>query len=179
MNNESDEFREKLGRISRKWISDGLPSRQKLESTAEALAQWKRDQQVSGIWPNRPLMLTGTIDDGIGQGIQIIECYAKVMGLQVHRLGLLLNPDTIIYQCRQLQPDILGLTILQLDSDDALYKVGHNLPSKTRLITGGSVFKSDPDMASRCHVNYVASNVAFFINDLLKWKTIGWEIGRS
>ena len=87
MNTESTELRKRSGRISRKWISDGLLSRQVLESTAEALTQWNRDRQVSGVWPNRPLMVTATIDDGIGQGIQIIECYAKVMGLRVQHLG--------------------------------------------------------------------------------------------
>ena len=169
MSPESKELKKRLGRISQKWISEALPSRQTVESTAEVLTQWKRDHQISGIWRNCPLIVTATIDDGIGQGIQIIESYAKVIGLRVVHLGLLQSPDTIIDQCQQLQPDILGLTILQLDSDDALCKVGHNLPSKTCLITGGPVFKFDSDMAARCNVDYVAPNVAYFIDYLLKW----------
>lgn len=169
MRPETTNLKKRLGRISQKWISESLPSHQVLESTAEALTQWKRDHQVSGIWRHRPLMVTATIDDGIGQGIQIIECYAKVLGLTVHHLGLLQHPDTIIHQCRRLQPDVLGLTVLQMDSDDALFKVGHNLPSKTCLITGGPAFKFDPDMATRCNVDYVAANAAYFIDYLLKW----------
>lgn len=165
----SEELKKRLGLISQKWISEGLPSRQMVESTAEELTQWKRDHQISGIWRNRPIIVTATIDDGIGQGIQIIENYAKVMGLWVVHIGLLQSSDTLIDQCQQLQPDFLGLTILQLDSDDTLCKVGHNLPSKTCLITGGPVFKFDPDMAARCNVDYVASNVGYFVDYLLKW----------
>lgn len=169
MTPESIELKKRLGRISQKWISEGLPSRQVLECTAETLSQWKSDRRVGGVWPGHPLMMvTATIDDGIGQGIQIIERYAKLMGLKVAHIGLLLDPDTIIDRCRRLQPDVLGITVLQLDSDDALCRVGHNLPSKTRLIAGGPAFGFDADMATRCNVDYVASNVAYFIDYLLK-----------
>jgi hypothetical protein len=169
MDRESAELKKRLGQISQKWMSEGLPSRQTLKSTAESLNQWKRDHLVSGIWQNHPLMMAATIDDGIGQGIQIIECYAEVMGITVNPIGLLQNPETIIDKCHQLQPDILGLTVLQLDSEDALYRVGHNLPLKTCLIAGGPVFKFDANMAARCNVDYVASNLAYFIRYMLKW----------
>ncbi len=61
------------------------------------------------------------------------------------------------------------MTVLQLDSDDDLARVGHALPARTRLIAGGPVFKFDPDMADRCGIDYVAPSVAHFVAYLLRW----------
>lgn len=161
---------EKLRRLSREWIDHGLPSREVLDQTAAALTAWKAQHKVTGIWPQPPLMVTATIDDGIGQGIEMISRYAKVVGLQVQALGLMQQPEHIIETCQHYRPAILGLTILQLDSDDDLADIGHNLPTGTTLIAGGPVFKFDPEMAQRCGVTYTASNVAYFINYLLDWE---------
>ena len=162
-------FKDKLGQISRHWISSGLPSRQALESTADDLEKWKRKRAIPGLWPDTPLMLTATLDDGIGQGISIIERYAGLAGLEVQRIGLLQHPGFIVEKCHILQPALLGLTVLQLDSDDALAEVGRNRPDQTTIIAGGPVFKFDPGMGKRCRVDYVAPNVAYFLKYLLNW----------
>lgn len=162
------QLKQHLEKISRDWISHGLPSRQVLESTADELEEWKQSHAVSGIWAKQPLMLTATLDDGIGQGISIIERYAEVVGLEVQRIGLLQKPETIVDRCHSLQPLILGLTVLQLDSDEDLAQVGHQRPPNTCIIAGGPVFKFDPDMADRCKVDYVALDLAYFIDYLLK-----------
>lgn len=166
-------LRDKLGQISRQWISAGLPSHGELESTADALAQWKLDRAISGIWPYAPLMLTATLDDGIGQGISIIERYAGVAGLEVQRIGLLQYPGFIVEKCHILKPALLGLTVLQLDSDDSLAEVGRNRPPHTAIIAGGPAFTFDPDMGERCQVDYVAPNVAYFLGYLLSWEPAG------
>lgn len=151
-------------------MSHGLPSREVLDQTTAELNTWKQHHSVTGIWPQRPLMLTTTLDDGIGQGLAIISQYAEVAGLQVQPLGLMQRPDHIIAACRQHRPAILGLTILQLDSDDDLASIGHNLPPGTALVAGGPVFKFDPEMAQRCSVTYMAASVAYFIDYLLNWE---------
>ena len=127
---EYESFKDKLCQISRHWISSGLPSHQALESTADHLEKWKRKRDIPGLWPDTPLMLTATLDDGIGQGISIIERYAGLAGLEVQRIGLLQYPGFIVEKCHILRPALLGLTVLQLDSDDALAEVGRNRPSK-------------------------------------------------
>ncbi len=165
-----ERFEEKLGRISRRWISDGLPSHDALESTAGELEQWKRKHDVIGLWPETPLMLTATLDDGIGQGLSLIERFASVAGLAVKRIGLLQYPGIILEKCHIRQPAIVGLTVLQLDSDDDLAEVGLNCPPQTAIIAGGPAFKFDPEMGKRCGVDYIAPNVAYFLNYLLKWE---------
>jgi hypothetical protein len=166
---EYESFKDKLGQISRHWISSGLPSRQALESTADHLEKWKRKRDIPGLWPDTLLMLTATLDDGIGQGISIIERYAGLAGLEVQRIGLLQYPGFIVEKCHILRPALLGLTVLQLDSDDALAEVGRNRPPQTTIIAGGPAFKFDPGMGRRCRVDYVAPNVAYFLEYLLSW----------
>ena len=173
MATEYDPFREKLARISRRWISGGLPSREVLESTADDLERWKQKHAVTGLWPEAPLMLTATLDDGIGQGISLIERFAAVAGLAVQRIGLLQYPGFILEKCHILQPTMLGLTVLQLDSDDALAEVGLNRPSQTSIVAGGPAFKFDPEMGKRCGVDFIAPNVAYFLDYLLNWMPSG------
>lgn len=170
MNPNKEALRDKLNSLSREWMASGLPSGAALRQAADGLTLWKQTHGVTGIWPRIPLMMTATIDDGIGQGIEIISMYAKVAGLRVRSLGLMQQPDHIIDTCRNQRPSILGLTILQLDSDDVLARIGHHLPPETALVAGGPVFKYDPDMALRCGVTYAAANVADFIDYLLKWE---------
>jgi hypothetical protein len=165
----TQQLRQKLRRICDQWITGGLPSREVLERAAEDLEQWKGRHRIDGIWPLRPLLATATLDDGIGQGLAIIERYAEVVGLNVERIGLLQRPQIIIDICRQQQPALLGLTVLQLDSDDALAQIGRSLPEHTRLIAGGPVFGFDPEMAVRCNIDFVAADLARFLDFLLRW----------
>lgn len=174
MNHGTEQLRDKLHSLSREWIARGLPSADALRQAAVELSAWKDTHGVQGIWERSPQMVTATIDDGIGQGIEIISIYAQLAGLQVDPLGLMQAPDHIIYRCKKQRPAILGLTILQLDSDEALAHIGHHLPPETALVAGGPVFKFDPDMAQRCGVTYMAANVADFIGYLL-----GWEPGHA
>ncbi len=170
VNQGAEQLRQKLRRLCDRWIDEGLPSREVLERTADELEQWKQRRQTIGIWPSRPLLATATLDDGIGQGLAIIEHYAEVVGLEVERIGLLQRPQVIIDTCQRRQPALLGLTVLQLDSDDALAVIGRSLPEQTRLIAGGPVFAFDAAMAARCHVDVVAADLAHFVDFLLKWK---------
>jgi hypothetical protein len=163
------EFKYRLQRLSRKWIDQGLPSRQELEKAADALSGWKVRHRVRGIWTMPPSLITATLDDGMGHGLALIEQFAAVMGASVNRLGLLQLPETIIAACIEAKPDFLGLTVLQLDSDDALAMVGRNLFPGTRLIAGGPAFQYDRDMAQRCAVDHVAKNVAYFMDFLMNW----------
>ena len=164
----AEQLRQKLRRICDRWIAEGLPSREVLERSAGELEQWKLRRQTVGIWPLRPLLVTATLDDGMGHGLAIIERYAEVVGLDVERIGLLQQPQTVIDACRRRQPAYLGLTVLQLDSDDALARIGRSLPEHTCLIAGGPVFAYDSEMAVRCNVDFVAADLAHFLDFLLK-----------
>jgi hypothetical protein len=67
-------------------------------------------------------------------------------------------------ECRLRRPRFLGMTVLQLDSDDDLARISGQLPPETLFIAGGPVFEYDPDMAARCGIHFTATDVAHFID---------------
>jgi len=157
-----------LKTLSRDWLAQGLPSREQIVQCARESIRWKQATGSQGLWSTTPRLLTATLDDGIGQGIEIIHLFAEAMGMQVIPLGLVRPAEVIVAACHEHRPEVVGLTVLQLDSEEELARVGHRLPDGTCLIAGGPAFRHDPDMAQRCGVHYVAANVAYFIDYMLK-----------
>jgi hypothetical protein len=162
-------LREQLHHLSQQWMAQGLPTRERLETAAKQLADWKRRHAVQGLWPLRPRMVTATLDDGMGHGLALIERFAAVLGLSIHHLGLLQRPEPILSACHRMVPEFLGLTVLHPDSEDDLARIGSGLPPGTCLIAGGPAFTYDPAMAHRCAVAHRAQNVAYFIDFVLNW----------
>jgi methylmalonyl-CoA mutase cobalamin-binding subunit len=160
-------FRAAVGSLADQWITTGLPSRQGLDEAAGSLACLRERLKVSGIRDQSPSMVTATLDDGLGQGLAIIEKYALAVGIRLIPLGLMQSPEAVIDACRRHQPDYLGLTILQFDTEADLTCIAHHLPRKTRIVAGGPVFAGDPDFADRTGTHYAAKNVAYFLKFML------------
>jgi methylmalonyl-CoA mutase cobalamin-binding subunit len=164
------QLRVKLDELSRKWQSKGLPSRSALEKAAGDLHDWRVKTGSSGLWDIPPLMITATLDDGLGHGLEVIRMFSEVAGLEIIDLGLLVAPEKIITACKKNKPDLLGLTILQFDSEENILMINRNLPSKTKIIAGGPVFKVDHEFARRTGLRFAAKNVADFIRFLLQFE---------
>lgn len=160
-------FRAAVGSLANQWITNGLPSRQRLDEAAGILECLRERLKVNGIWDQSPSMVTATLDDGLGQGLAIIEKYAVAVGIRLIRLGLMQTPEAVMDACRLYQPDFLGLTILQFDTEDDLTCIANHLPSKTRIVAGGPVFSGDPDFAGRTGTHFAAKNVAVFMRYML------------
>jgi methanogenic corrinoid protein MtbC1 len=124
---------------------------------------------VSGLWDIPPLIITATLDDGLGQGLEVIHMFSETAGLEIIELGLLVTPKKIITACKINEPDLLGLTVLQFDSEEDILQISKNLPSKTKIIAGGPVFAADPGFARRAGIHFTAKNVASFIRFLLQF----------
>ncbi|MCP3951042.1 MAG: hypothetical protein GY697_02300, partial [Desulfobacterales bacterium] len=52
--------------------ANGRPARTELEAAAVEIQQWKTEHQVSGLWKSPPLMVTATLDDAMGHGLDLI-----------------------------------------------------------------------------------------------------------
>jgi methanogenic corrinoid protein MtbC1 len=115
-------------------------------------------------------MITASLDDGLGQGLEIIRMFSETAGLEIIDLGLLVSPEKIIAACKKNNPDLLGLTVLQFDSEEDILMIRKNLPSKTKIIAGGPVFTADPEFARRTGIYFTARNVAWFIRFLLQFE---------
>lgn len=161
-------FRVAVGSLASQWIARGLPSRQGLDEAAGNLERLKAHLKVNGIWDQPPSMVTATLDDGLGQGLAVIEKYAAAVGIRLISLGLMQRPETVFNACRRHQADFLGLTILQFDTEDDLTCIANHLPRKTRIVAGGPVFDGDPGFANRTGTHYAAKNVAYFLRYMLE-----------
>jgi methylmalonyl-CoA mutase cobalamin-binding subunit len=164
-------LREKLEGLSKKWQSNGLPSRSGLDKTAGDLREWKVKTSCSGLWDIPPLMMTATLDDGLGHGLEVIRMFSEAAGLDIIDLGLLVTPEKIITACKKYKPDLLGLTVLQFDSEENILMISRNLPERTKIIAGGPVFTADREFARRAGIHFAAKNVAYFIQFLLQFES--------
>ena len=115
--------------------------------------------------------MTATLDDGLGLGLQVIRMFSDAAGLEVIDIGLLVTPEKIITACKKNKPDLLGLTVLQFDSEENISMISRKLPSKTKIIAGGPVFTADPGFARRAGIHFTAKNVAYFIRFLLQFES--------
>jgi methanogenic corrinoid protein MtbC1 len=141
-----------------------------LEQAAGDLCEWKKKTGASGLWKNPPMMITATLDDGLGQGLEIIRLFSETAGIKIIDLGLLVTPEKIITVCKNNNPDLLGVTVLQFDSEEDILMISRSLPPKTKIIAGGPVFTADPEFARRTGIHFTAKNVAYFIRFLLQFE---------
>ena len=167
MEDPTTTFRDAVHRLADRWHADGLPSRQVLDETALKLDRLRINLGVRGLWERSPTMVTATLDDGLGQGVAIIEAFARAIGMRVKFLGLLQSREAVIGACRHEPPDYLGLTVLQFDTEDDLRYIVDHLPSQVTIIAGGPVFSGDPDFARRTGTHQAARDVAAFLRIML------------
>jgi methanogenic corrinoid protein MtbC1 len=103
----------------------------------------------------------------LDKGLRIINLYSEVAGLRVIPIGLLQPPEKIIDTCNKHLPYILGLTVLQFDSEEMLTKISIEISPKIKIVAGGPVFTADSELAKRTGVHFAARNVASFLEYLL------------
>lgn len=173
MNNSSSLLREKLASLVQQWQGDGLPGRYAFEFIASDLIEWKQTNRISGLWKTPPTMMTATLDDFVGKGIEIIGLFAEIAGIEVTPLGVMQSPETILKECNRQHPSLLGLTVLRTFVFEDLVYIGHNIPSNTLLIVGGGpCLQSDPEIATRANLRFVAKDVKDFIQFMLNFQPL-------
>lgn len=160
-------LRRHLEALLERWQRQGLPGRQGLTAAAGEVERRRRDTGLAPLWQRPPLMLTATLDDGFGFGLEVIEAWARALGLEVQPLGLLQTPEAILEACWELRPALLGLTVLQLDSAEALVEVGRGRPEETAVVVGGPIFASCPELAEQANLRLVARSAADFVRFLI------------
>lgn len=172
MNPTDNRLIDKLTALLEIWKTQGRPGRATLHAAADELSAWRLRENVPGLWTRPPKMLGATLDDGWGHGIELILKFAHALGCETHFLGVLCPIDIIVEACNQEKPDILGLTVLQLDTEETLKNLGDQLPRelrrKMKLIAGGPVFTIDPELSERAGIDFVARDAAHFIRHLLE-----------
>ncbi|GBC59525.1 hypothetical protein DENIS_0464 [Desulfonema ishimotonii] len=167
MDSPETQLRRRISETLNTLKAAGRPSRTAFSDEATALIRWRHARNIGGIWKNPPLMITATLDDGWGHGLEIIHLYAEAAGLRLLPLGLLQTPEHIIAGCRKHAPKILGLTILQFDTEDALAYIRNSIPPETQIVAGGPLFRADPELAGRTGIDFVAKDAGAFMGYLM------------
>lgn len=150
------------------WTQTGVPARASLHEIADSLLTWRKEEGIRGLWESPPLMLGATLDDGWGHGIQLILKFADAMGISTRFLGVLQPWEKIVADCRVHSPHFLGLTVLQLDTEEDLTALRNHLPVNVKIIAGGPVFNMDPELAERVRIDFVAKDAGDFMRLMLK-----------
>ena len=161
-------LRTKINSLVSDWEASGLPGRTTLHEIADDLLAWRSDHNVAGLWQTPPCMMGATLDDAWGLGIELILKYAGVLGMETRYLGVLLTWQELVAACRSFRPDYLGLTLLQLDSEDDVIALRKQLPAEVKIIAGGPVFKLDADLQERAGIDVVAKDLTVFLRFLLE-----------
>lgn len=150
------------------WETSGLPGRTTLHDIADDLLKWRSGNNIPGLWKTPPRMMGATLDDAWGVGIELILKYAKLLGVETHYLGVLMPWQDIAAACSTLHPDYLGLTVLQLDSEDDVAALREQLPVEVKIIAGGPVFNIDADLQARVGIDFVAKDLRAFLHFLMR-----------
>jgi methylmalonyl-CoA mutase cobalamin-binding subunit len=145
------------------------PTRTEMMETADTLADWRRRNGATGLWAVPPQMVTATVDDAMGHGLDAIHRIAHMAGIEVHHLGLLVPAAEIVAACRRLSPAMLGVTLLQFDSEPVMAEISAGLPPGILFTAGGPLFRADPDLAVRCGIHRVFADAAAFAAFLLEY----------
>jgi len=145
----------------------GRPSRAAMIQGADDILALRLESGLAALWTAPPLMLTATLDDGLGNGLEVIHRYAEAFGMRLLPMGFLQTPEDIIAACREHTPCFLGLTILQFDTEEAVRRIRDDIPASVRILAGGPLFQADPELAGRAGVDVVLKNAPAFGEFLL------------
>jgi len=129
-----------LGELSDNWRRNPMVSWTEMYQTGGQLLEWKQEKTISGLWTKTPVMITATLEDGVGQGLKMIHLFSRVAGIDIVPLGLMQKETAIITACQKKAPDFLGMTILQFDSEERLSHMADKIPEATQIVVGGPIF---------------------------------------
>jgi hypothetical protein len=136
-----------------------------LVAIGKALIERSRELNPPGLWEHggAPRLLTATLDDGWGLGLEVIHVYADAMGMTTRFLGLMKSRTDILRGCWDFRPDLLGLSVLQEETAADLQWIRRQLPPATRMLLGGPLLGLVPSLAEEVGADFVAANVCDFI----------------
>ncbi len=167
MSQISTDFRADFAEAIRGLRTGGKPSREALMAAARSLAEKRIQSGSPGLWKRPPRMALATVDDGWGHGLEVIRAWAEAAGMEVRHLGLMVAPEEIIDACQKWSPHILGMTLLQFDTEEGMIQIRREIPSSIQIVAGGPLFRADPELAERAGIDVVAVDAAAFGEFLL------------
>jgi methanogenic corrinoid protein MtbC1 len=170
MEERKQKLRNILSEFSDTWRQNPTISWSEIYQIGEKLLERKTEEKIPGLWEPKPTMITATLEDGVGQGLKMIRLFSVIAGIEIVPLGLMQTEEVIIEACTKQQPDFLGMTILQFDSEERLNHIIDHIPKEIQVVVGGPAFKLI-DKEELLKKNYIVLNtVGAYLNYLLHWQ---------
>lgn len=160
-------FQDYIRQLVWQWENEEKPSHESLVQAGKSLCAYREKLGIPGLFDPGLQLYTATLDDAIGKGISVIEALGKGAGLMVTRIGLMAKPSTIISVCSRDKPHLLGLSVLQPDTEEELRRIRDEIPQCTRILAGGPVFSFDPEIKDRAGLDLGATSGTGFLQYLL------------
>jgi methylmalonyl-CoA mutase cobalamin-binding subunit len=156
-----------LNELSDTWRRDSAVSWTEIYQTGEKLLERKTKENISGLWRQKPKIITATLDDAMGQGLKMIHLFSRIAGMDIMPLGLMQTKDAIIEACQKHRPAFLGMTILQFDSEELLNGIIERIPKEIQVLVGGPVFNAMDRKALSKKRYIVLNTVSAYLDFLL------------
>lgn len=128
---------EAVGKFLKRRNQEGIPPRWTLVEELKKLVELRQTLGVSSITPAPFRLLTATLDDGWGLGIEIIHHACDVLGVHYTFLGLMKSAQDITRSCEIEKPDAVGVTVLQEDTIEELLLLRRLITAETQIFAGG------------------------------------------
>ncbi|MEJ5299511.1 MAG: cobalamin-dependent protein [Thermodesulforhabdaceae bacterium] len=148
------------------WEKSGIPPRWSLLEELKKLQSLRISLGLSSICENPPRLITATLDDGWGLGIEVIHMACNALGIPYNFLGLMKTPEEIVDACASDPPDIVGVTVIQEDSAEELLRLRRLLQPNILILAGGPGLK-DPAEISHENNLIIVKNVSHFIRMII------------
>ena len=162
------ELRARLEALLADCREHGEPPRATLRASLSDILVFRERHGLSGLWgASPPLLLTATLDDGFGHGIETAALCARACGMETRSAGLLAAPEAIAAAARETGAALCAVTVLRTDSEEALARLASLLPPACPLVAGGPAIRHDPALAARAGVRHPAATVTDLLALLL------------
>lgn len=158
-----DTYIRAIEEVIHRWSREGIPPRWTLVEDLKKLIQLKKSLDVSSVMPVPFRLITATLDDGWGLGIEIIHHACDVLGIHYIFLGLMKSANEIAQACESENPDAVGVTVLQDDTVEELLLLRRLLPVQTELFAGGPGIREFKPPAGVLILNNIIDFMSHFV----------------
>lgn len=151
------------------WEKSGIPPRWTLLEELKELQNLRVSLGLDSVMENPPRLLTATLDDGWGLGLDVIHLACDALGIPYTFIGLMKTPEEIMATCVSNPPDAVGISVIQEDSVEKLLHLRRLLPRNIPIFAGGPGLKDRIEVPSEEKL-VIVKNVAHFMKLILENK---------
>ena len=166
MKNTLNDFITSVKEKLESWDKSGIPTRWTLLEELKGLQNLRLSLGLNSIIGNPPRLLTTTLDDSWGLGLDVIHLACDALGIPYTFIGLMKTPEEITASYTPNLHDAVGITVIQENSVEKLLHLRRLLPQNISILAGGPGLKYMLEIPSGEKL-IIVKNVVHFIKIIL------------